>query len=82
MLPEITSSGLSHTQADFFPQPQGNMRMFSPRETTEGASPIFMDYNYGSLLISGDAQSDSDILLSASVRNISGDEVLRQDYTK
>ena len=63
LLPEITSSGLSHTQADFFPHPAGNMRMFSTPETTELASEIFLGYNYGNLLIKGDAKQDSDILL-------------------
>ena len=65
MLPEITSSGLSHTQADFFPHPKGNMRMLASEETTNLASEIFMDYNYGSLII----KDIKDTVLHASVRN-------------
>ena len=47
MLPEVTSSGLSHTQADFFPTPAGNMRWMSLQDSW--ASEIYLDYNYGNL---------------------------------
>ena len=79
ILPEVTSSGLSHTQADFFPTPEGNMRFFRHADTI--ASDIFMDYNYGMLEIF-DCKNSEEIALKVSVRDIQGAEVLSKSYSK
>ena len=47
MLPEITSSGLSHTQADSFHTPEDNMRWITLPETI--ASDMYVGLNYGNL---------------------------------
>ena len=79
LLPEVTSSGLSHTQADFFPAPRGNFPFLSDKEAVD--SEIFMEYNYGVLDIQK-AEKDSDVLLRASIRDIDGKEAIAKDYTK
>ena len=50
ILPEFTSSGLSHTLKDFFPAPEEMFRFMDlPEARSKGE--MFMDYNYGALEI-------------------------------
>ena len=72
ILPEITSSGLSHTQADFFPTPKGNMRFLADKEALD--SEIYMEYNYGILDVAKATTDESDFRLRASIRDIDGKE--------
>ena len=76
MLPEITSSGLSHTLADVMPKPEEIMRFIYLPDTF--ASSFFINKNYGRLDI---RPKKSEVALKASVRDINGTEVLRKDYT-
>ena len=72
VLPEITSSGLSHTQADQLIHPEQNLGLLSLSDSFD--SPVYMGLNYGNLQI-------TDHLVKASIKNIDGDKVLTRDYT-
>ena len=70
---------MSHTQANFFPKPKGNMRFLADHEALD--SELYMEYNYGILDVQK-ATHNADILLRASIRDIDGKEAIVKDYTK
>ena len=75
-MPEITSSGLSHTVADQVLEANEVLQFITPRETV--ASDTFIGYNYGML----EVDAKSEVLLRASIRDLDGTEMLGVDYTK
>ena len=64
VLPEFTSSGLSHTLPDFFPQPELMFSMLTPPESI--ASPLFIEKNYGTFDI---PIAETDIVFYGSIRD-------------
>ena len=61
---EFTSSGLSHTLPDFFPNPDLIFNMITPHEII--ASPIFLGHNYGVLDV---PTSENDVVFYGSIRD-------------
>ena len=78
-MPEVCSSGLSHTHADYFPSPYGNFPFVTDNAVLD--SEIFMDLNYGVLDVKK-AKKDAEIVLKASIRDIDGYEVISKEYKK
>ena len=78
-MPEVCSSGLSHTHADYFPAPHGNFPFVTDNAVLD--SEIFMDLNYGVLDVKK-AKKDAEIVLKASIRDIDGYEVISKEYKK
>ena len=86
VLPELTSSGLSHVSSDFFPYPEKIMRFMADHETIDSEETV-MELNYGVLEIlpakrRDQMSGDEDVLLRASIRNIHGDERIVKQYTR
>ena len=78
ILPEVTSSGLSHKLDDNFPGARYIMHMIAREDAV--ASPIYMGLNYGHIKI--DLESQSKDLVHISIRDINGQEVLSKDYSR
>lgn len=76
VLPEVTSSGLSHVQSDLLPHPVHTFRTLTLQD--QEASPIFMAKNYGLIAVGGEGE----VLAQVSVRGEDGKEGLRKDYTR
>ena len=69
VLPEITSSGLSHSMHDSWPFSKNIFNKLSIKDSI--ASDLFIDLNYGYLEIKR-ANDSSEPLVKASIRGIDG----------
>ena len=80
VLPEVTSSGLSHTIDDALPGAHKVIKMISREDAI--TSPIYLGHNYGHIKIDLKNGEENKILAQVSIRDINGQEVLSKVYNK
>lgn len=72
----MTSSGLSHTQADLIADSDKIVNLISARDSE--ASDIYLGLNYGTVVIN--SEEASEIKVHVSIKDINGVEVIKKDY--